>query len=52
MRWLVGILIIAVVGCAMPQKPMPEGEPVNPPIGYMLHCIEYPDSPFCKEAEP
>jgi hypothetical protein len=41
-------LLILLYGCT---TPMPEGEPVNPPIGYIIHCIENPNDPFCKEVE-
>jgi len=45
-------LIVLLFGCtAVEHKPLPEGDPANPPLGYVLHCFEFPDSPFCKQAD-
>jgi hypothetical protein len=30
-------------------KAIVDGEATNPPIGYTIHCLENPNSPFCKE---
>jgi len=46
-------LIVAsfiIFGCAETQsKPFPESYSVPSPSGYIQHCIDYPNSVFCKD---
>jgi hypothetical protein len=48
MRYLI-IILLLLASCA--HQPFPEGEPTQPPMGYVIHCLENPDSPFCKEVD-
>ena len=40
-------LLWALSGCATPSEPFPEGEVVPAPLGYHIHCNDYPESIFC-----
>lgn len=42
------ILVCVLTGCAEQKiKPLPEGAKTAPPIGYYIHCQQFPDSIFC-----
>jgi hypothetical protein len=44
-------MMFYLMGCR-DYQPFPEGgEITRPPTGYVIHCQEFPDSIFCKEAE-
>jgi len=47
-------IALALSGCAFPGDPgtIPDGAEAGPPIGYVIHCINFPDSIFCPEQEP
>jgi hypothetical protein len=41
-------MLFALIGCAAFDALQPQlGEKVVPPIGYILHCMDYPESVFC-----
>ena len=46
MKALIIVLMILLSGCA--TKPVELGDKVPPPIGYVLHCWDFPDSIFCE----
>ncbi len=48
---LLGVVCLLLMSCTTPDKPFPEGDEVQAPYGYYLHCLEYPDSIFCRELE-
>jgi hypothetical protein len=57
MKYLIASIICTVLaaltlwlmGCREYQ-PFPEGkDKVRPPIGYIIHCQEYPNSIFCPQ---
>ncbi len=48
---LLGVVCLLLMSCTTPDKPFPEGDEVVAPYGYYLHCLEYPDSIFCRELE-
>ena len=50
---LLFLLLLFLTGCASPPKSdLPQlGEPVAVPMGYVFHCIDYPDSIFCTNAD-
>ena len=45
------IIMYALFGCARTYEPIPEGKETNAPLGYTSHCIEFPDSIFCKDRD-
>jgi hypothetical protein len=61
MKYLIASIICTVLaaltlwlmGCTeQTYQPFPEGgQEVQSPIGYEIHCQEFPDSVFCEESE-
>ena len=41
-------LALMLTSCAS-KGAFPEGKVTPPPYGYTLHCIQFPDSIFCRE---
>jgi hypothetical protein len=47
-RALLVLIMTWLVGCSVFDVPQPVlGDRVVPPVGYILHCIDYPESVFC-----
>jgi hypothetical protein len=41
-------MLFALSGCTLFEPAQPQlGEKTVPPVGYILHCIDYPESVFC-----
>jgi len=46
---VIAVLFALMIGCqATPLGSLPEGRKTTPPIGYEIHCREFPDSVFCE----
>ena len=46
MKFNILLLAILIAGCTTLEV----GEETSPPIGYILHCIDYPESIFCDDS--
>ena len=46
MKFSILLLAILIAGCTTLEV----GEETAPPIGYILHCIDYPESIFCDDS--
>jgi hypothetical protein len=42
------LLTLLMMGCR-DYQPLPEGSVTRPPLGYEIHCENYPDSIFCED---
>jgi len=49
MKKLIIIILFLLIGCVDNNKPLPEGEIISAPVGYIIYCRENPDSIFCKK---
>lgn len=50
MRRLLPIVLLLAACAAPPADDAPQlGERVPVPMGYVFHCIDYPDSVFCSD---
>ncbi len=47
--FVIAILFALMIGCQGGCETLPEGEITTPPIGYEIHCREFPDSVFCED---
>jgi hypothetical protein len=46
------VLLVTFIGCSKTYEPFPEGEVTqDQPWGYIIYCIENPESVFCKDQE-
>lgn len=47
-------IVLALSGCAYPEETgtIPDGAITGPPIGYIKHCFDFPESIFCPQQEP
>jgi hypothetical protein len=47
------LIVLALSGCTLFEPAQPKlGAKTHPPIGYVMHCVDYPDSIFCSPDAP
>lgn len=47
-RALAILLLLALAGCAAPQRLTGSGVPAEPPVGYLIDCAQNPDQEHCR----